>query len=54
MVSLSWPQVNTWRLAQHHLLQRAEPGQMPSSALARPHLGQDLGHARDLALAAVG
>lgn len=25
MFTLNWPQVNTWRLSQHHLLQRAAP-----------------------------
>lgn len=28
MISLNWPQVNTWRLSQHHLLERAERRQM--------------------------
>lgn len=28
MFSLSWTQVNAWRLSQHHLLQRADRGRM--------------------------
>jgi hypothetical protein len=52
MISLSWPQVNTWRLAQHHLLQRAEPGQMLEVVSQICGLHAQLMPAAELALAA--
>ncbi len=34
MVSLKWPQVNAWRLSQHHLVPRAEPRHFLDAARA--------------------